>query len=143
VSFANPIPLWGLLLAVLAAVAVAWHAYAAFRGSWQRRTVLRMLRFTTLLLLVLFLMRPVAIREEASGAGAVVPILVDTSRSMSIADADARPRIERAREWVSGELLPVLGDELMAEVLAFGESVSASPIDGHDRRGGVGRGGAA
>jgi uncharacterized membrane protein len=84
-------------------------------------------RFVTLVLLLLLLMRPVA-RSARDLSDAVVPILVDTSRSMSIEDADGARRIDRAREALTDELLPALSARFRTEVLAFGESLSpASP----------------
>jgi uncharacterized membrane protein len=86
------------------------------------------LRFITLLALVLLLMRPVASSGPDDAADAVVPILVDTSRSMGIEDADGARRIDRARELLEGELLPALSTRFHTEVLAFGESLApASP----------------
>jgi uncharacterized membrane protein len=53
-----------------------------------------------------------------------VPILVDTSRSMSIEDAEGERRIDRARELLSSELLPALHGRFKTEVLAFGEGLA-------------------
>ena len=97
-SFANPLPWWALALAVGAAGLVAWLAYSRQPLSLSRRRVLVTLRFVTLLALIVFLMRPVARATDANVRDAVVAILVDTSRSMSIEDAEgAVRRIDRAR----------------------------------------------
>ncbi len=97
-SFANPLPWWALALVVGAAALVAWLAYSRQPLSPSRRRVLVTLRFVTLLALVVFLMRPVARATDANVRDAVVAILVDTSRSMSIEDAEgAVRRIDRAR----------------------------------------------
>jgi uncharacterized membrane protein len=123
VAFAHPLPWWALVLIVLVAGLVAWHAYRHFGTDPRRRGVLTTLRFLTLLLLVVFLMRPVTSRSEPGGRDAIVPILVDSSRSMSIEDADGQRRIDRARTLLSDEVLPALEEDFAVEVLAFGDGV--------------------
>jgi hypothetical protein len=129
VSFANPLPWWALALIVLGAGLVAWLAYSRRTLSPPRRTVLVTLRFITLLALVLFLLRPVARGTDADARDAIVAILVDTSRSMSIEDAGGR-RIDRARRIVVDRLLPALGSQFHVEVLGFGDGVApVAPAD--------------
>ena len=99
-SFANPLPWWALLAVVAAAGLLSWLAYRTARIPVRRRAVLATLRFVTLLVLVLLLMRPVAPSGDGGASGAVVPILVDVSRSMGIEDAGGLRRIDRAREFV-------------------------------------------
>ena len=86
-SFANPLPWWALILVLLAAALVAWLAYSRRTLQPLRRTVLVTLRFVTLLALVVFLLRPVSRHGDPDAHDTVVPILVDTSRSMGIEDA--------------------------------------------------------
>ncbi len=88
-SFANPLPWWALGLIVVGAGLVAWLAYNRRTLPPARRTVLVTLRFVTLLALVVFLLRPVARGTDADARDAIVAILVDTSRSMSIEDLPA------------------------------------------------------
>ena len=76
-SFANPLPWWALGLVLAAAAAVAWLAYSRWALSPVRRGSLILLRFVTLIALVVFLMRPVAHSGEADGKDAVVPVLGD------------------------------------------------------------------
>ena len=102
-----------------AALAVAWMAYRHTAIRPAARLALIALRFATLLLLVVFLMRPVARSTEADARDAVVAILVDTSRSMSIQDVSGERRIDRARSLVTGELLPALGSRFQTELLAY------------------------
>jgi uncharacterized membrane protein len=132
VSFANVLPWWALGLVLAATAATAWFAYAGFAAARRRRHALVALRFVTLLLLVLFLMRPVRTTQDGT-RDAVVPILVDGSRSMSIEDVDAgarRRRIDRARDLVTGELLPLLAPRFHTEVLSFGDGLApAAPAD--------------
>ena len=124
-SFANPLPWWALALIVAAAGLVAWLAYNRRTLPSSRRWALVALRFTILLALTVFLLRPVARGTDADARDAVVPILVDTSRSMSIEDAGAGARrIDRARQILVDRLLPGLGSQFHVEVLGFGERVS-------------------
>jgi uncharacterized membrane protein len=129
VTFANPLPAWALVPVVALAALVAWLAYRRFSATPARRGALIALRLITLLLLVVFLMRPVA---RSSGAGArdgVVPILVDVSRSMSIEDGSEGTRIDRARALLSGPLTAALRDEFEVELLAFGNEVEAASVE--------------
>jgi uncharacterized membrane protein len=113
---------------VAGAGAVAWLAYARWTLRPPRRAVLVALRFITLVALVLFLMRPVA-HTTVDSRETIVPILVDTSRSMGIEDVGER-RIDRARAIVTKTLLPALGPRFQVDVLRFGENVApASPAD--------------
>lgn len=119
-TFANALPWWGVFLAAVAIGVVAWRAYAHSVVPRPRRDVLIALRFITLATLVVFLMRPVRISN--SGLRDVfVPVLVDASRSMSIEDADGRRRIDRAREFVTRDIQPSLGNQFHLEVLSFGD----------------------
>ena len=123
-SFANPLPWWALLAVVVAAALLSWLGYRTARISVRRRAVLATLRFLTLLLLVVLLMRPVARSSDGGATGAVVPILVDVSRSMGIEDAGGMRRIDRAREIVATGLLPSLSGQFRTEVLGFGAGVA-------------------
>ena len=61
---------------------------------------------------------------------------------MSIADANGAARIDRARDMVTGELMPLLGPKFRVEVLAFGEDVRATmpaALAPTDRRSNVSR----
>jgi uncharacterized membrane protein len=58
-----------------------------------------------------------------------VPILVDTSRSMSIEDAEGERRIDRARRAIAADLLPALSPRFTVDVLAFGEFLRAAAPD--------------
>jgi len=131
VSFANPLSWWAILPIVAAAAIVAWLAYNQRTLNPRRRVVLVALRFAALLALVVFLLRPVARSADADARAAIVPILVDTSRSMSIEDA-ARGgrRIDRARQILTDRLLPAFGSRFQVEVLGFGETVApATPAE--------------
>jgi uncharacterized membrane protein len=112
------------MLVIAGAAALAWHAYRAFSAAPVRRYVLSAFRFVTLLLLVVFLMRPVSHSSTADSRDVIVPILVDISRSMAIEDASKGRRIDRAREFLESDLLPVLRNRFQVELLAFGETLA-------------------
>lgn len=129
-TFANPIPWWAFVAIVSALAAVSWLAYRRAPLGARRRRALAALRFVTLLLLVLFLMRPVVRRDPPDGGSdVVVPVLVDTSRSMGIEDADGQRRIDRARDLLTTELLPLLRGGFRVEMFAFGDGVAAVAPD--------------
>jgi uncharacterized membrane protein len=128
-TFANALPWWGLVLVVGAIGTVSWLAYAKGPIAPGRRGVLIGLRFMTLAVLVLFLMRPIRSSDDGM-RDVVVPILVDVSRSMSIEDSEGQRRIDRARDVVLHDLLPALAPRFKVEVLAFGETLKATaPAD--------------
>lgn len=126
ITLANPVAWWAVPLLVLAAAWLAWSAYARPGGvlSSPQRILLTLLRFSTLLLLVLLLMRPVMLEPAALRRDAIVPVLVDVSRSMRVQDAQGVSRVARAAEIVRDEVLPALKDEYRAEVLTFGERLA-------------------
>lgn len=132
-TFANPLPWWILVPAVASAAGVAWLAYRGLAGRPVKRHALSALRLLTLLLLVVFLMRPIARSAGEDARDAVVAILVDTSRSMGIEDAGTGPgvrRIDRARALVTDRLLPALAPGFRVEVLGFGDALSeVAPAD--------------
>ena len=124
-AFTSPLPWWGLALVFAALAVVAAFAYARSVVPRPRRDVLIALRFVTLAALVLFLLRPVRVSDDGL-RNVFVPILVDASRSMGIEDADGRRRIDRARDLVTGELLPALAGQFHVEVLSFGDRLRES-----------------
>ena len=123
-TFANPLPWWGLTLVLSGAAALSWLAYWRARVAPARRLLLSGVRFVTLVAIVVLLMRPVARTSDTDASHAVVPILIDVSRSMSIEDAGGLRRIDRARQILESEILPALGDRFRVEVLSFGAGLS-------------------
>ena len=126
-TFATPIPGWAFALVALAALGVAWLAYRDVPIAPARRRALSALRCMTLVWIVLCLLRPVG-PPVGGRRDAVVPILVDTSRSMGLADAGGERRIDRARDAVERELLPALAQGFQADVLRFGDRLAASQV---------------
>lgn len=142
-TFGHPLPPWAVVAVLAAAILVAWLAYRRVELAAPRRAVLSALRLATLLWLVFCLMRPLLPATAATAIDAIVPILVDTSRSMGLADADAdgARRIDRAREILERDLLPALAPRFHAEVLRFGDRVSpadGSTLSATDRRSDLG-----
>src|SRR4026209_2447391 len=129
VSFTSALPWWGVLLIAVVIGVIAWLAYARSVVPRPRRDALIALRFITLAVLVLFLMGPVRVSEEGL-RDVFVPVLVDVSRSMSIDDADGQQRIDRARELVTREIQPLLGNQFHVDILGFGDRLrETSPAD--------------
>jgi uncharacterized membrane protein len=122
-QFASPIPWW---VAALAAAAIAGVAYWSYRRptaplSPLQRAALVSLRVSSLAAVVFFLCRPVVLLPPQTDASLVVPVLVDVSRSMRIADADGRPRLARAVDAVERDIVPALDGTFKIEVFALGD----------------------
>jgi uncharacterized membrane protein len=134
--FAVALPWWGYALVFAAALVVAWLTYArlAIGLTRRHRLLLTALRAATLTLLVAFLLRPVIFVPAEGVSASLVPILVDVSRSMRIADAGGgeagqqTTRIERAGTVVR-ELQQQLGSSFQSELVTFGESVAKADVN--------------
>jgi uncharacterized membrane protein len=126
-NFAISLPWWALLLVGLAIGAAAWGSYmgAIVPLPTHRRVVLASLRAATLLLLVICVLRPVRVVPPDTATDAVVPILVDASRSMRVADMDGRTRISVAEELL-GQVRSGLAGRLASEVWTFGNALEQS-----------------
>jgi uncharacterized membrane protein len=130
-QFATAPPSWMLLLLAAGIMLIAWASYAGAivpLGS-RRRAALVGLRALTLLLLVSCLLRPVRIIPPDREADAVVPILLDASRSMSLSDVDGQPRIEAARQLLQ-QIQPALQQRFRTEVWTFGDDLARLETDG-------------
>lgn len=134
VTFANALPGWALLLILAAIAGISWLAYARFAVAPRRRNPLIALRFITLALLLVFLLRPIRSTDDGLH-DAVVPILVDVSRSMRIDDAGGQRRIDRARHIVAQTLVPAIAPHFQVEVLGFGDGLKATRPDDLDAAG--------
>ena len=129
--FAYPLPWW---LAVLLAAAVAAAAFLEYRRplaplTRRRRGLLVALRVIVLGALVLFLFRPIAMLPPSGSRDAVVPVLVDVSRSMRLADADGQPRLARAIALLKSDLMPALSSRFVAELYSVGDGLSPVQLD--------------
>src|SRR5262245_9072218 len=124
--FAHALPWW---LAVVLAAAIAALAFLQYRRplaplSRAQHGVLVGLRVVTLVVLVLFLFRPIVILPPSAPRDAVVPILVDASRSMRINDADGQTRLARAIALVKSDLLPKVRDHFVPELYTVGDTLT-------------------
>ena len=130
--FAYPLPWW---LAVILAAAVGAVAYVEYRRPLSpltpaQRGVLAGLRVIALAALVLFLFRPIAVLPPAGSRDAVVPVLVDVSRSMRLADADGQTRLARAIALLRSELGLPLTSRFTTEIYAVGDGLAPATVDG-------------
>lgn len=129
--FEHPLPLWALALVAGAALVSAYLAYSgpAVPLAPPARWTLRSLRASTSLLLVWCLLQPVTLAWSRTGRDGIVPILIDVSRSMGLADAGSGlTRLARAQALVSENLLPVLGRRFRVELFGFGDALSDAPL---------------
>jgi hypothetical protein len=129
--FAYPLPWW---LAIVLAAAVGAVAFVEYRRPLSpltnvQRGVLVALRVVVLLTLVLFLFRPIVMRPPAGARDAVVPVLVDVSRSMRLADADGQTRIARAAAIVKTVIAPGLASHATPEIITIGDALTPASAD--------------
>ena len=124
--FAYPVPWW---LALLLAAAIAAAVFVEYRRplapiSPIRRGLLAALRGLALAALVAFIFRPIALLPPAASSGAIVPIIVDASRSMRIADADGRSRIAATAALLKERLMPALTTQFSPALYRFGDGLA-------------------
>jgi uncharacterized membrane protein len=130
--FAYPLPWW---LAVILAAAVGGVVYAEYRRPLSpltplQRGVLVGLRVLALAAVVLFVFRPIAVLPPTGSRDAIVPVLVDVSRSMRIADADGQTRLARANALLKTELGPPLTTHFKTELYGVGDGMAPAHLDG-------------
>jgi hypothetical protein len=128
--FAVALPWWGYALAFGMAGLLAWAAYAraAVALTSGQRAGLTLLRAATLCFIVAALLRPVAIVPSESVASRVVPLLVDTSRSMDLREGDGPSRIEQA-QLLAREITEALGSAYRVDWFTFGDSLTRITSD--------------
>ena len=126
--FASPFPWWLTVVLVAGAAVAAYRAYARpiLPLSAERRRVLMGLRFAAFLVLLLLLAQPVRL-EPVAATDSVVPVLLDQSRSMAVADVDGGSRMGAAVALIRDRITPALGDEFQVELWGFGETLA--PVD--------------
>ncbi len=128
-SLATGIPAWLVAVLVGAATAAACAAYSRpiVPLAAGRRIVLTALRLAVLLLLLLLLLEPVA-TEPGPADAAIVPVLLDNSRSMRLPAGRSMRRIDHAAALLRDAILPALGDRFDVEVTTLAApDVSADP----------------
>ena len=128
-SVSVALPWWavGLLFAAAALIAYLAYAHPVVPLSVRQRAALTGLRLLALLLVLLFLLQPVA-TELAPPEDAVVPVLIDRSRSMRLVDADGQRRLDQALGLVRDRLVVSVGEGLEFDVLSFGAEVAPADL---------------
>ena len=130
--FAYPLPWW---LAVTFAAGIGVLAYLAYRRPLSpltpaQRGLLVGLRVLALAALVVLLFRPIAVLPPGGTTDAIVPILVDVSRSMRLADVDGRTRLSRASGLLKNELGLPLTSHFKTEIFGVGDGLVPASVDG-------------
>ena len=127
--FASPFPWWLAVVLVAVAAGAAYRAYARpiIPLSLRRRGVLIGLRFAAFLVLLLLLAQPVRL-EPAAATDTFVPVLLDQSRSMAVADVDGAPRMDAAVALIRDRITPAIGDEFQIELWGFGEALAPADL---------------
>ncbi len=125
--FAPLLPVW--ILALLAAAAIGGVALFSYRRPLVpltpvQRGVLIALRASGLALVVLCLCRPIVLRPPSASRDIVVPVLVDVSRSMAIADAGGQARLARAVQALKTDILPALAGRFTPEIYGIGDGLN-------------------
>jgi uncharacterized membrane protein len=130
---------WGVSRAVMLAIVVgagialaALLTYKTTGGDQPRRdrAVLIGLRIAVLALLVICLFRPTLILKASVPQQNFVAVLVDDSRSMTIADTNGQPRSAFVQQQLSGpnaSLFKALSDRFVLRFFSFASSVDRQP----------------
>ena len=92
-----------LLLGVAVVVATGWLGFAQWRRNRGRSLLLALevLRFVTVLLIVLTLWRPEKVRQASPNDRPEVVVLCDASRSMTTRDVVGDKAVTTRQEWVT------------------------------------------
>jgi uncharacterized membrane protein len=132
-------PPWPAILVIAAAVVAGALGVWAYRragapgASARARATLLAIRLSTVALLLACLMRPVLVVRAVEPQRNVLAVLVDDSRSMTIADQDQQPRSAFVRDQfgASGRLREVLGRRFALRDFRFSATAErASTPDG-------------
>ena len=129
---AYPLPWW---LAVILAAAVGAFVYVEYRRplsplTHAQRGLLVGLRVLALAALLLFVFRPIAVLPPSGSRDAIVPVLVDVSRSMRLADADGQTRLARANELLKTVLGVPLTSHFKTDIYSAGDGIAPAKADG-------------
>jgi uncharacterized membrane protein len=130
---------WGvsrpLMLGILVASGLAAAALQTYRTTGgeqplRDRFVLIGLRIAVLALLVICLFRPTLVLKASVPQQNFVAVLVDDSRSMTIADTNGQPRSAFVQQQLSGpnaSLFKALSDRFVLRFFSFASSVDRQP----------------
>ncbi len=130
-QFAYPLPWW---LALVLAAAIGGVTFVAYRRplaplTRSQRAILIVCRALALTVVVLFLFRPIVLVPPRGGNGAIVPVLVDVSRSMRLNDAGGQTRLARAVAVLQTTLVPALSRQFVPELYTVGERIEPARLD--------------
>ena len=126
---------WGVsravMLAILVGAGIALAALLTYKRTggdqpFRDRAVLIGLRIAVLALLVICLFRPTLILKASVPQQNFVAVLVDDSRSMTIADTNGQPRSAFVQQQLSGpnaSLYKALSDRFVLRFFSFASSV--------------------
>lgn len=116
-------------LIALALVGLLFLGPGRSRTTPGRRRALVALRLATIVLIVLVMLRPTVVYTSTEKQSAMLIVLVDRSRSMTVADAFGnKPRWQALDETVAAVLpaLAELAEDLEIKFYSFGESAEAA-----------------
>src|SRR6516162_3758583 len=121
IVFLTPWPHWVLWIGILASAGLLyWHVFR-HKGYLKgvQPVVIWLLQTGMLALLLLLLWHPALSVATLRPQQNMVAVLVDQSRSMSIAD-ESGTRLARAQSLLNGDLLKSLGDRFQVRLYKFG-----------------------
>jgi uncharacterized membrane protein len=129
--FAAPLPWW---LTAIVAVGILGIAVFSYRRPLvplapAQRGVLIALRTLALAAVAIFVCRPVILLPSTTSGDVVIPVLVDLSRSMRIADADGESRIARATDILQKAIVPGLAGYGAVELLGIADTLTLTTAD--------------
>jgi hypothetical protein len=124
-------PSWWLGLAI--AAAIGGLTFAAYRRplaplTIRQRAVLACCRALVLAVIVLFMFRPFVL-VPARAEDAVIPVLVDVSRSMRLDDSNGETRLARAVAIVRNQLIPDLSKRFVPQIFSVGDRFDRASVD--------------
>jgi hypothetical protein len=123
---AYSLPWWLAAFMAAAVVAAAFYEYRRPLSPLTsgQRAALFGLRVAVLFVLVVFLFRPIALLPPSGPRDTIVPVLIDVSRSMRVADAGEQTRLDRAIGLLRTRLLPALSQQFIVELYSVGETLA-------------------
>ena len=133
--FAYLPPWWLTLVIALAVAGAVFAAYGRPLSALSHRPACdaRHAPRRHVVAIVLLIFRPIVLMPPAGVRDAVVPVLVDVSRSMRVADADGQTRIARAAALLQFDLLPALSRQYRTELLTIGDALEPGSVESLSR----------
>ncbi len=130
--FAYPLPWWlvGVLVGAIGAAVFVEYRRPLSPLTRLQRSGLMALRGAVLAGVVLFLFRPIIVLPPSANRDAIVPVLVDVSRSMRLPDDTGRTRAARAAAVVTTQVLPSLSGHYQPELFGIGDGLSPISPEG-------------